>query len=101
MSLEFTHEQIDKKYEDFVQKEFMSNEEGVKRTKLLPHFWIISVPEKDFKVAITCECIGRFHGIEEWAAVVEESNGEKSNFLLFKDEIEDWCIEQRKLRGIN
>ncbi len=99
MSLKFTHDEISTRYELFV-KDFMSAEMDVERTKLLPHFWIVSVPSKEFKVAITCECIGHFHGIEEWCAVVEEPNGEKSNYLLFEEEIEQWSSEQRKLRGI-
>jgi len=96
----FTHEQIEKKYKEFVKEEFMSNEKGVKRAEFLPRFWIISVPEKDFKVSITCKCIGRFHGIEEWAAVVEDPKGEKSNYLLFSDEIEAWSKREREIRGI-
>lgn len=99
MSLKFTHDEVSTRYEQFVQS-FMSAEKGVERTKLLPHFWIVSVPSKDFKVAITCECTGHFHGIEQWCAVVEEPNGEKSNFLLFEEEIEHWAAEQRKLKGI-
>jgi hypothetical protein len=66
----------------------------------MPHYWIVSVPSKNFNVAINCECIGHFHGIEQWCAVVEESTGNKSNFLLFENEIEEWAAEQRKLRGI-
>jgi hypothetical protein len=99
MSLTFTHDEISNRYEQFV-KNFMSSEKDVERIKLLPHFWIVTVPSKDFKVSITCECIGHFHGIEEWCAVVEEPNGEKSNYLLFEEEIEQWSSEQRKLRGI-
>lgn len=99
MPLTFSQEEISTRYEEFVEN-FMSGEKDVKRTKLLPHFWIVSVPKKDFKVAITCECIGRYHGIEEWCAVVEESNGEKSNFLLFEEEIKQWSSEQRKLSDI-
>lgn len=100
MPLKFTHEEISNRYEQFVN-DFMSAENGVQRTKLLPHFWIVAVPSKEFKTAITCECIGHFHGIEEWCAVVEEPNGEKHNFMLFEEEIEQWASEQRKLRGIN
>jgi hypothetical protein len=99
MSLTFTHDEIEKKYQVFVEK-FMSGEKGVERTKLLPHFWIVTVPSKDFKVVITCECISHFHGIEQWCAVVEEPNGEKTNFLLFEEEIEQWAAEQRRIRGI-
>lgn len=99
MSLSFTHDEISTRYENFV-KHFMSAEKDVERTKILPHFWIVSVPSKDFKVAITCECTGHFHGIEQWCAIVEESKGEKSNYLLFEEEIEQWASEQRKLRGI-
>lgn len=99
MSLKFTYDEISARFEKFV-KDFMSAEKDVERTKLLPHYWIISVPSKNFKAAITCECIGHFHEIEEWCAVVEEINGEKSNFLLFEDEIEQWSLEQRKSRGI-
>ena len=99
MSLVFTHDEINNRYQDFV-KSFLSAEKDVKRTQLLPQYWIVSVPSKDFKVAITCERIGHFHGIEQWFAVVEEPNGEKSNYLLFKEEIEQWASEQRKIRGI-
>jgi hypothetical protein len=100
MSLTFTYDEIEKKYLDFVEK-FMSAEKDVKHIKLLPHYWVVSVPSKDFKVAITCDCTGHFHGIEQWCAVVEEPNGEKSNFLLFEEEIEEWAAEQRRLRGIS
>ena len=99
MTLEFTHDEIVARYEQFV-KTFLSSEKDVKRTKMLPHFWIVAVPAKDFKVAITCECIGHFHGIEQWCAVVEEPNGEKNNYLLFEEETEQWASEQRKLRGL-
>jgi hypothetical protein len=99
MLLEFTHEEVSNRYKEFVRN-FMSGERNVVRTNLLPHYWIVSVPSKDFKVAITCECTGHFHGIEQWCAVVEEPNGEKSNFPLFEEEIEKWAAEQRKLRGI-
>lgn len=100
MTLKFTDDEISARYEKFVEN-FMSAEKDVKRTKLFPHFWIVSVPSKDFKVAITCQCTGHFHGIEEWCAIVEEPNGEKSNYLLFEEEIEQWASEQRKLRGID
>ncbi|ADU31004.1 hypothetical protein [Evansella cellulosilytica] len=96
----FTHEDIEKRYLQFVKEEFLSDEEGVKRTELLPQFWVVTVPTKDFKVAITCECNNHFHGIEKWCAVVEEPNGEKSNFMLFEEEIEAWAQRERELRGI-
>jgi hypothetical protein len=99
MILTFTHDEISDRFESFVES-FMSGELDVQRTKLLPHYWIVSVPSKDFQVAITCECIGHLHGIEQWCAVVEDSNGDKSNFLLFEDEIEAWAAGQRRLRGI-
>lgn len=99
MSLIFTDDEISTRYENFV-KQFMSAEKDVERTKLLPHYWIVSVPSKDFKAAITCECTGHFHGIEQWCAIVEEPNGVKGNYLLFEEEIEQWASEQRKLRGI-
>lgn len=99
MLLKFTHNEISTRFENFV-KHFMSAEKDAERTKLLPHFWIVSVPSKNFKVTITCECTGHFHGIEEWCAIVEEPNGEKNNYLLFEEEIEQWASEQRKLKGI-
>jgi hypothetical protein len=80
--------------------DFLSGEENVQRTQLLPNVWIVSVPEKDFKVMIKLESVGSPYGFEEWIAVVEETDGEKSNYLLFEDEIENWLAEQRKLRGI-
>ena len=97
--LEFTHDEVSERYEQFVSN-FLSSEKDVTRNKLLPHFWIISVPSKNFQVSITCKCTGRFHGIEQWCAVVEEPNGDKSNILLFEEEIEKWALEQRKLRSI-
>lgn len=100
MPLKFTHDEISSRFEKFVMN-FMSAEKDVERTKLLPHFWIFSISSKDFKVAITCECAGHFQGIEEWCAIVEEPNREKSNYLLFEEEIEQWASEQRKLRGID
>lgn len=94
MSLKFNYDEVSTRFEQFV-KDFLSDEKGVERTKLLPHYWSVSVPSKEFKVVITCECTGHFHGIEQWCAVVEEPNGEKSNFLLFEKEIEQWVSEHQ------
>ena len=99
MTLEFTYDEVSERLEQFVAN-FLSGEKDVKRKKVFPHYWIVSVPSKDFKVSITCECIGHFHGVEQWSAVVQELNGEKSKFLLFEEEIEKWALEQRKLKGI-
>lgn len=97
--LQFKHEEVKEGYQSFVN-DFLSGEENVQRTELPLNVWIVSVPIKDFKVMITCECIRSPYGFDEWIAVVEEPNGEKSNFLLFEKEIENWLDKQRTLRGI-
>lgn len=100
MTLTFTYDEINNRYDKFVQN-FMSGETNVERTQLLPRFWIVSVPSKGFRVSITCECTGLFHGIEEWCAIVEESNGEKTQFLLFEKEIDQWAVEIRRQKEMD
>jgi hypothetical protein len=97
--LQFNYLDVKDRYNSFVS-DFLNSEGNVQRTQLLPNVWSICLPDKDFKVLITCESIRSPYGFEEWLAVVEEPNGEKSNFLLFEDEIENWLAEQRRIRGI-
>lgn len=99
MPLEFTREQIVNKFEHFVS-EFLKEEENVERKEYLPRLWLINVPGKEFEATIECKCIGKWHGIEQWCAIVTEANGNESNFLLFEDEIQSWAKEQRRLKGI-
>lgn len=98
MTLKFTYDQISTRYEEFI-KDFMSAEESVEKVELLPRLWVVAVPSKNFKVTISCECIGHIHGVEEWCAVAEEESGQKNNYLLFEEEIEKWLSEQRKIKG--
>ena len=98
--LKFSYEEVNDRYEEFV-KNFLADEQGVEKTKLLPRLYSVVVPSKDFSVMVTCENISNFDDVEQWAAVVEETNGEKCNFVLFEKEIEEWSREQRELKGIN
>lgn len=77
MSLTFTYEEVSNRFDQFVRG-FMSFEKDVEKTKLLPHYWIVSVPSKDFKVVITCECTNRFHGIEQWGLKQRNLRGMKN-----------------------
>lgn len=98
MSLKFEHDEIKLRFNEFI-KNFLSDEKEIEKIEVLPNYWVVSVPSKDFKVTISCSCVGHFHGIEEWCAVVEEKNGEKNNFLLFQDEIRQWALNQ-KAKGL-
>jgi hypothetical protein len=97
--LQFEFNEIKNRFQSFIN-EFLSGEENVQRVELPLNVWMVSVPAKNFKVMITCRSHRSPYGFEEWCAVVEEPNGERSNYLLFEEEIEDWLSEQRKLRGI-
>src|SRR5574342_282654 len=99
MALEFQYEDIEAKYNAFVG-DFLSCEKNVERHEIFPKVWVVSVPQKDFRVMITCKVRRSVFGFEEWLAVVEEPNGEKSSFVLFEEEIENWLAEQRRLRGV-
>ena len=100
MTLEFTFEEIASKYQVFVSS-FLSDETNVEKEEVLPRLWMVIQKEKDFKASIECKCIGKWHGIEQWCAVVTEPNGEEHNYMLFEEEIEGWAAEQRRLRGFN
>ncbi|MEH6957752.1 hypothetical protein [Neobacillus drentensis] len=99
MTLTFDYLDVKSRYNYFVN-DFLSCEANVQKTQLLPNVWAVCVPDKDFKVMITLESIRSPYGFEEWLAVVKEPVGEKTNYLLFQDEIENWLAEQRRLRGI-
>jgi hypothetical protein len=98
--LKFTDEQIKDRYNQFVNDFLKEENTHVEKTEVLPRFWTVNVPDKGFNVTIECRQIGKFHGIEQWCAIVTEKNGERNNFLLFEKEIEQWAYEQRRLRGI-
>lgn len=92
MTLKFSYDEISRRYKEFVAN-FLLDEKEVEKVQLLPHLWTVSVPSKKFSVTIACECVGHFHGIEEWCAVVKEPNGETSNYLLFEKEIKDAILK--------
>lgn len=95
----FSLEEVDARYNEFIRK-FLSGEANVERTEVFPRFWTINVQGKDFSATIKLESRLSGYGFEEWMAIVEEPNGEKSNFLLFEEELEAWLAKQRKLRGL-
>jgi hypothetical protein len=100
MNMQFKYEEVKARYQSFVN-DFLNGEENVKKTELPLNVWLVTVPDKDFKVMITCKAERSPYGFDEWLAVVEEPNGEKSNFLLFQEEIENWLSEQRRLSEIH
>lgn len=88
--LHFTYEEVKLKFKEFVSN-FLSGEVGVERTEIFPQVYIVVIPSADFKVLIKCEEIGD----GQWCAVVQEPSGDKTKYLLFKEEIDNWLDSQR------
>ncbi|ERN54301.1 hypothetical protein [Alkalihalophilus marmarensis] len=87
--LTFNYDEIITRYNEFITG-FLCDEINVVKEELLPRFWTIAVPSKGFYVTIELRNIGNEHGVEQWCAIVKESDGEETNYLLFAEEIEQW-----------
>lgn len=96
--INFSPEEVEARFNKFVQ-EFLSGEEFVMRKKVLPHFWLVKVPDKDFNATIKLESHSSVYEFDEWTVIVYGPNGEKSNFSLFKEESEEWLAKHRKISG--
>lgn len=98
MTLKFSYEEVKARYNEFIQN-FLVDENDIIKEELLPSFWKVSIPSKNFNATISCERTENARGIEIWYAVVEEEKGHKNEYSLFEQEIEEWLADQRKMKG--
>lgn len=96
MTLKFSYEEVKARYNEFIRN-FLADENDITKEELLPSFWQVSVPSKNFNATISCERTENARGIEIWCAVVDD--GEKQYHSLFEQEIEEWLADQRKMKG--